>query len=75
MAAYALGKNVFAKDEVTAKLADPNLPRREARVFVTDFGRMLEIKGVLATKDLSDVDRKAYQGEYDALLNTYFVVK
>lgn len=75
MAAYAFGKNVFAKDEVTAKLADLNLPKAEARTIVKDFGRMLEIEGILATKDLSDVDRAAYQDEYNTLLNNYFVVK
>lgn len=75
MAAYAFGKNVFAQDEVTSKLANPDLPKSEARLILKDFGRMLELEGILASKDLADTDRKACQDEYNDLLNTYFVVK
>ncbi|MDI6774797.1 MAG: hypothetical protein QME60_05305 [Verrucomicrobiota bacterium] len=75
MATYRLGKNVFAKDDLTAKLADENLSPDEAKVLMTDFRRMTDLKRTLASDDLSDTDRAALQTEYDNLLNQYFVVR
>lgn len=75
MPAYRFGKNVFAKDDLTAKLANENINPDEARALMKDFRRMTELKRRLATEDLSDADRAALQTEYDNLLNQYFVVR
>lgn len=72
MAAYALGKNVFAKDALTQKMADENLSKAEAKALLGDFRRTVELKRVLATKDLSDEERAQLQAEYNTLLNKYF---
>lgn len=75
MAAYRLGKNVFAKGDFTAKLADPDLSRAEAKALCKDFHRLVELRGLLSGGDLSDGDREKLQSEYDDLLNEYFEVK
>jgi len=72
---YRLGANVTLKDEIAQKLGDENLPRQAARVFLGDFRRMMEIKKLLSTGTLNDVQRAQLQTEYNKLLNTYFVTK
>lgn len=75
MPVYRLGKNLYAKDTLTAQLADENLSRTDARALLTDFRRTAELKRTLATADLSDAERAKLQAEYDALLNKYFEVR
>ena len=75
MPTYRLGKNVFAKDNLTAKLADENLSAADAKALLKDFHRTVELKHKLAADDLSDTERTALQSEYDTLLNTYFEVR
>ena len=75
MPTYRLGKNVFAKAELTGKLADENLKPEEARALLKDFHRTVELKRKLSTDDLSDAERAALQAEYNDLLNKYFEVR
>jgi len=75
MPVYRLGKNIYAKDTLTAQLADENLSRTDARALLTDFRRTAELKRTMATADLSDAERAKLQAEYDALLNKYFEVR
>lgn len=72
MPTYRLGKNVFAKDEFTAKMADENLSKTEAKALLKDFHHLTELKRTLATKDLTDAQRAKLQDEYNTLLNKYF---
>ncbi|MCX7591834.1 MAG: hypothetical protein N2255_09425 [Kiritimatiellae bacterium] len=75
MPVYVLDKNVFAKDELTQKLTDGTLTGDEARELLGDLRRLLELKKKLATEDLSARDRETLQGEFDELLNKYFLVR
>ena len=75
MATFRLGKNVFAKDEFTQKMADENLTKAEARLLTKDFHRLTTLKKKLATDDLSADDRAKLQAEYNELLNKYFEVR
>lgn len=72
---YRLGANVTLKDEIAQKLGDENLSRQTARAFLGDFHRMMEIKRILSTSTLNDMQRAQLQAEYNKLLNTYFVTK
>ncbi len=71
MAAYRFGKNVFAKDSLTAKLSDENLSGAEAKAITKDFRKMMDLKKSLSG-DLSDAERAKLQAQYDDLLNQYF---
>lgn len=75
MPTYRLGKDVFAKEDFTAKLADENLSREQARALLKDFHRLTALKRTLATKDLEESERKELQEEYNTLLNKYFEVR
>ena len=75
MPTYRLGKNVFAKDSITAALQDPNLSKSQARAFASDFRKLTNLKQTLATRELTDEQRSKVQTQYNDLLNTYFVVK
>ena len=75
MPTYRLGKNVFAKDDFTAKMEDPNLSKAEAKALCRDFHRVVTLKRKLATEDLSDDQRTKLQAEYNDLLNKYFEVR
>ena len=75
MATYRLGKNVFAKDELTSQLADENLSPDVAKALMKDFRSLTEMKSKLSTGDLSDTERAALQQQYDDLLNKYFEVR
>jgi hypothetical protein len=70
-----LGKDVFAQDGLTARLESPDLTKAEARAFLQDFRKMVNLKRRLASDTLSPEQRAKLQGEYDDLLNRYFVVK
>lgn len=72
MPAYVMGKNVFAKDDLTAKLQNENLDKETAKVLIKDFKRLLELKQKLSNDELSDAERAALQNEYNDLLNLYF---
>jgi len=75
MPTYRLGKNVFAKDDFTAKMEDPNLSAADAKALCKDFHRVVTFKKKLATEDLSDDQRAKLQAEYNDLLNKYFEVR
>ena len=75
MPVYRLGKNVFAKDDLTAKLQDENLDKETARALIKDFKRLLELKRRLSTDELTDEERAKLQAEYNDLLNLYFEVR
>jgi hypothetical protein len=75
MATYRLGKNVFAKDSITAALQDPNLSKSQAKAFTSDFRKLTNLKQQLATGEMTDEQRSKAQTQYNELLNTYFVVK
>lgn len=75
MPPYVLGKNVFAKDDLTAKLQDENLDKETAKVLIKDFKRLMELKRKLSNDELSDAERTALQNEYNDLLNLYFEIR
>jgi hypothetical protein len=75
MPTYRLGKNVFAKDDFTARMEDPNLSKADAKALCRDFNRVVTLKKKLATEDLSDDPRAKLQAEYNDLLNKYFEVR
>lgn len=74
MPVYRLDRNVFAKNDLTAKLADESLTKEQARALLKDFRRTVELKRLLSG-DLSEADRARMQAEYDELLNRYFEVR
>jgi len=75
MPTYRLGKNVFAKSNLTGPLADENLKTADAKALLRDFHRTVELKRKLSSEDLSAEQRAKLQDEYDDLLNKYFEVK
>ena len=75
MPVYRLGKNIFAKDGLTAQLQIENLPVDQAKALMKDFRRTVELKRKLAKEDLSDADRAKFQAEYNDLLNKYFEIR
>ena len=75
MATLRLGTNVYAKDDLTATLANENLSAEEAKVLMKDFRRLMDLKQQLSTGALSDAERTTLQAEYDTLLNIYFEVR
>jgi hypothetical protein len=74
MAAYRFGKNVFAKNDLTAKMADPNLSKSDAKKICGDFKTMMGLKKQLSG-DVTGAEREKLQAQYDDLLNKYFEVK
>lgn len=74
MATYRFGSNVFAKNDLTAKMSDPNLSKAEARTICKNFHQMMDLKKQLSG-NVSGADREKLQTQYDALLNQYFEVK
>lgn len=75
MPVFRLGKNVFAKDSLTSKLANPNLSRADARALLGEIRRTAHLKRELATGDLSDAERAKLQAEYNDLVNKYFELR
>ena len=75
MPTYRLGNNVFAKDDFTARMEDPNLSKADAKVLCRDFRQVVALKKKLATEDLSADQRAKLQAEYNDLLNKYFEVR
>jgi len=74
MPVYRLGKNVFARDSLTAQLSDPDLSREAARALLADFRRLLHLRDRLANEDLTEEQRAELQAAYETLLGTYFRV-
>ncbi|MBA4387697.1 MAG: hypothetical protein C0404_06930 [Verrucomicrobia bacterium] len=74
MPAFRFGKNVFAKADLTAKLASGEISGADAKAIAKDFRRMMELKRALSG-ELSADERAKLQAEYDKLLNQYFEVK
>ncbi len=72
---YRLGKNILLKNDIAQKLGDENLPRQDARAFLGDLHKMLDLKKTLATGNLSEAQRAADQALYNDLLNKYFETK
>lgn len=75
MPVYRLGRNVFAKDEFTARLAGGRLSKGEARALAADFRRMLRLERELACEDLDAGQRAGLQAEFNELLNKYFELR
>ena len=73
--ARVLGKDVFAQDQLTAKLESPDLTKAQAREFLQDFRKLINLKHRLATETLTPEQRTKLQSEYDTLLNQYFLLK
>ncbi len=74
MAAYRLGKNIFAKSEFTAHTAG-DLTGTQAKQIAKDFHKMLALKRSLATQELTPEERAKQQAAYDELLNKYFEIR
>jgi hypothetical protein len=72
---YRLGDNVFAKDDFTSKMSDPNLSKTDARKLTHDFHHLIELKHSLASDDLTPEQRSKKQAEFNDLLNQYFEVR
>ena len=70
-----LGKDVFATDALTTKLESPNLTKDDAKSFLTDFKKLVNIKRRLGKENLPPDQRTELQTEYNNLLNKYFVQK
>ena len=72
LAVYRLGDNVFAKDDFTKKMADPNLSKQDARKLTHDFRQITSLKRSLSADDLTPEQRAKKQSEFDELVNQYF---
>lgn len=75
MPTYRLGKNIFARDELTSALANENLAGDQAKKYAADFKRIMNLKHSLSAKDLTAEERTKLQNEYNELLNKYFEVR
>jgi len=75
MPVYRLGKNVVLNPAITVKLEDLDLSRQDAKVFVHDLHRTIQLKRILATEELTPERRAQLQAEYNNLLNKYFIVQ
>lgn len=75
MPVYRLGKEVFAKDSLTQKLADPNISAADAKQLLGDIRQTVVLKRRLATEELSAEDRTKLQAQYDDLINRYFELR
>jgi hypothetical protein len=73
--AAVLGKNIFAQEQLTAKLESPDLTKAQAHEFLQDFRKLITLKHRLATETLPAEQRAKLQTEYTGLLNKYFVIK
>jgi polyhydroxyalkanoate synthesis regulator phasin len=70
--AKRLGKDIFADDDLTAKIESGSLTKAEAKTFVHDFKEMVHIKKRLATEELTPAERTELQEKFNALLSLYF---
>jgi len=75
MPVYRLGKNVFAKDDLTSKIENDNISSGEAKQALKDFHETLRLQKALSTEDLSPEQRAVMQSKFNGLLNQYFIVK
>jgi hypothetical protein len=73
--ASRLGKDIFAKDDLTAKIESGDFTKAQAREFLRDFHQLTTLKRRLATEALTPDQRAALQKDYDDLLNKYFIIK
>ena len=70
---YILGKNVFAREFLTAKLRNEELPAAEARGLLRDFRRAMALRHTLAPDVTKEHRKRAkLQNEFNDLLNKYF---
>ncbi|OGV60004.1 MAG: hypothetical protein A2283_10645 [Lentisphaerae bacterium RIFOXYA12_FULL_48_11] len=69
-----LGTNVTLKNEFAQSLANENLSKQDARTFLKDFHRMMELKKSLSEGNMSEEQRSKLQSEYNNLLNKYFEI-
>lgn len=67
-----LGRDVFAKNDLTALIESGEMTRAEARQFCEDFRRMAEMKRKLNSGSLNSEQRAKLQAQYNELLNKYF---
>lgn len=75
MPVFRFGRNVFAKDSVTALLSQEDLPVDQAKAIIKDFHHLMGLKRKLSTDELSADERAKLQGEYNDLLNKYFELR
>lgn len=75
MPAYALGRNVFAKDEWTSQLQNGSLSNEQARAITGEFREMISLKRKLSSENLTTQQRTEANKRYNDLLNKYFVVR
>ncbi len=75
MAAVRLGKDIFARDELTAKIESGAMTHAQAREFLAGFKKLVNMKRRLATDSLTEEQRAKLQVEYNTLLNKFFVMK
>lgn len=68
-----IGITVEWRRQVARQLSTNELGKSEARALAHDFGQMLDLRTKLATKDLTDDERKDVQAQYNDLLSKYFV--
>ena len=73
--ASRLGKDIVAKDDLTAKIESGDFTKAQAREFLQDFRKLAADKRRLATETLTADQRSGLQKEYNELLNKYFLVK
>jgi hypothetical protein len=70
-----LGTDVFAKDDLTAKIESGDITKADARTFLEDFRKLANIKRRLGNEDLTPAQRTELQTKYNDLLNQYFVIR
>jgi hypothetical protein len=73
--AARLGKEIFATDALTAKIESGDLTKAEAKSFLGDFKKLVNLKRRLGTEELPAEQRAKLQAQYNELLNKYFIQK
>lgn len=72
MPVLRLGKDVFLNDDIAKALTDGTIQKQDARAMAKDFHRIMELKRILSTADLTDAQRSDLQEEFATLLGKYF---
>lgn len=75
MATLRYGKNVFAKNDFTARLENENLTGEQARQWMKEFRQASAMKRRLANEALTSAERELLQAQYNTFLNLYFEVR
>ena len=70
-----LGKDIFAKDDLTSLIESGKMTESVAKAFLADLHQMVKLKRELATENLSSDERAKLQAEYNDLLNKYFLIR